>query len=130
MRGMVLGDRCLIPEELENAFQPSGVTHILAISRQHVAILAAVVFFGLRIAAVPPNARAGSTILLAWLYIVVAGAPPSAIRPGWSPRSCSWRGPSDARPRRSTVQTDRAPKVCFSVSWTRSRRSLLRWTSD
>jgi len=82
VRGMVLGDRSLIPEELEVAFQRSGVTHVLAISGQHVAVLAAVVFFCLRLAAVPPNARAGITILLAWLYIVVAGAPPSAIRAG------------------------------------------------
>ena len=82
VRGMVLGDRSLIPEELEVAFQRSGVTHVLAISVQHVAILAAVVFFGLRLVAVPPNARAGATILLTWLYIVIAGAPPSAIRAG------------------------------------------------
>ena len=82
VRGMVLGDRSLIPEELEVAFQRSGVTHVLAISGQHVAILAAVVFFGPRLAAVPPHARAGVTVLLTWLYILVAGAPPSAIRAG------------------------------------------------
>ena len=40
------------------------------------------VFFGLRIVAVPPHARAGITVLLTWLYILVAGAPPSAIRAG------------------------------------------------
>ena len=55
---------------------------MLAISGKHVAILAAVVFFGLRLVAVPPNARAGATILVTWLYIVIAGAPPSAIRAG------------------------------------------------
>ncbi|MEJ7842026.1 MAG: ComEC/Rec2 family competence protein [Rubrobacter sp.] len=82
VRGMVLGDRSLIPEELDDDFQRSGVTHVLAISGQHVAVLAAVIFFGLRLLAVPPNARAGITILLAWLYIVTAGAPPSAIRAG------------------------------------------------
>lgn len=82
VRGMVLGDRSLIPEELDEAFQRSGVTHVLAISGQHVAVLAAVIFFGLRLIAVPPNVRAGITISLAWLYIVIAGAPPSAIRAG------------------------------------------------
>jgi competence protein ComEC len=82
VRGMVLGDRSLIPEELEDAFQRSGVTHVLAISGQHVAILAAVVFFALRLVAVPPHTRAGITVLLTWLYIVAAGAPPSAIRAG------------------------------------------------
>ncbi|MDP8973708.1 MAG: ComEC/Rec2 family competence protein [Actinomycetota bacterium] len=44
--------------------------------------MAAVVFFGLRLLAVPPGARAGITVLLTWIYIVVAGAPPSAIRAG------------------------------------------------
>ena len=82
VRGMVLGDRSLIPEDLDDDFQRSGVTHVLAISGQHVAVLAAVTFFGLRLVAVPPNIRAGLTILLTWLYIVVAGAPPSAIRAG------------------------------------------------
>lgn len=82
VRGMVLGDRSLIPEGLQGAFQASGVTHVLAISGQHVAVLAAVVFFGLRLVAVPPNARAAATIALTWLYIMIAGAPPSAIRAG------------------------------------------------
>jgi competence protein ComEC len=29
VRGMVLGDRSLMPEDLEVAFQRSGITHIL-----------------------------------------------------------------------------------------------------
>jgi competence protein ComEC len=29
VRGMVLGDRSLIPEDLEEAFQRSGITHVL-----------------------------------------------------------------------------------------------------
>ena len=82
VRGMVLGDRSLMPEDLEDAFQRSGITHVLAISGQHVAILAAVVFFALRMLALPPNARVAATLVLTWLYIVVAGAPPSAIRAG------------------------------------------------
>jgi competence protein ComEC len=82
VRGMVLGDRSLIPEDLETAFQRSGVTHVLAISGQHVAILAAVIFFSLRLLAIPPAARAGVTIGLIWPYILIAGAPPSAIRAG------------------------------------------------
>jgi competence protein ComEC len=82
VRGMVLGDRSLMPEELEVAFQRSGITHVLAISGQHVAILAAVIYFSLRLFTVPAGIRAGITMVLAWLYILVAGAPPSAIRAG------------------------------------------------
>lgn len=82
VRGMVLGDRSLIPEDLEVAFQRSGITHVLAISGQHVAVLAALIYFALRGFAVPLVARTSLTLSLVWLYILVAGAPPSAIRAG------------------------------------------------
>jgi len=82
VRGMVLGDRSLIPEPLEEAFRRSGITHILAISGQHVAVLTAAVYFVLRAMAAPAPARVAGTLATVWLYIVVAGAPPSAIRAG------------------------------------------------
>ena len=82
VRGMVLGDRSLMPEELEKSFQHSGVTHVLAISGQHVVILAAVIYFALRLFAIPAGIRAGVTLGLIWLYILIAGTPPSAIRAG------------------------------------------------
>jgi competence protein ComEC len=82
VRGMVLGDRSLMPEELEKSFQRSGVTHVLAISGQHVVILAAVIYFALRLFAIPAAIRAALTMGLIWLYILIAGAPPSAIRAG------------------------------------------------
>jgi competence protein ComEC len=82
VRGMVLGDRSLMPEELEKSFQRSGITHVLAISGQHVVILAGVIYFAIRILAIPPTIRAGVTVGMIWLYILIAGAPPSAIRAG------------------------------------------------
>jgi competence protein ComEC len=82
VRGMVLGDRSLMPEDLEKSFQRSGITHVLAISGQHVVILAAVIYFALRLFAVPTGIRAGVTMGLMWVYILIAGAPPSAIRAG------------------------------------------------
>src|SRR5215207_6002013 len=68
VRGMVLGDRSLIPEDLELAFQRSGITHVLAISGQHVAILAAMIYFVLRGFALPLAARVGATGLAAALH--------------------------------------------------------------
>lgn len=82
VRAMVLGDRSRMPEDLEEDFRRSGITHILAISGQHVAILAAMIYFVLRFLAVPLVARVPVTLSLIWLYIVVAGAPPSAVRAG------------------------------------------------
>jgi competence protein ComEC len=82
VRGMVLGDRSLMPQELQKSFQRSGITHVLAISGQHVVILATVIYFAMRILAITPTIRAGLTMGLVWLYILIAGAPPSAIRAG------------------------------------------------
>ena len=82
VRGMVLGDSSRIPEELEEAFRRSGITHVLAISGQHVAVLAAMIYLVLRLFAVPMLLRNPAVLGLMWLYIFVAGAPPSAIRAG------------------------------------------------
>jgi competence protein ComEC len=79
---MVLEDRSLMTEELERSFQRSGITYVLAISGQHVVILAAVIYFAVRIFPIPPPIRALLTMGLMWIYILIAGAPPSAIRAG------------------------------------------------
>lgn len=80
VRGMVIGDRSRISEETEEDFRRSGITHILAISGIHVAVLSAAVYFLLRALAVPLVVRNPATMSLVWLYVVVAGAPPSAVR--------------------------------------------------
>ncbi len=82
VRGMVLGDSSRLPEEVEEAFQRSGITHVLAISGQHVAVFAAMIFVVLRLFAVPMLFRNPATLGLMWLYIFIAGAPPSALRAG------------------------------------------------
>jgi competence protein ComEC len=45
-------------------------------------VLAAVIYFALRTFALPTTARISATLILIWLYILIAGAPPSAIRAG------------------------------------------------
>jgi competence protein ComEC len=45
-------------------------------------VLAAVIYFALRAFVVPTTVRICVTLILTWLYILVAGAPPSAIRAG------------------------------------------------
>lgn len=82
VRGMVLGDGSRIPEDLEEAFRRSGVSHVLAISGQHVAVLTAAIYFLLRRFPLPTVFRNPTTLGLVWLYIFVAGAPPSAVRAG------------------------------------------------
>ena len=45
-------------------------------------MLAALIYFALRALALPATLRVSLTLGLIWLYILVAGAPPSAIRAG------------------------------------------------
>jgi competence protein ComEC len=45
-------------------------------------VLAAVIYLSLRAFALPASVRICATLMLIWLYILVAGAPPSAIRAG------------------------------------------------
>jgi competence protein ComEC len=45
-------------------------------------VLAAVIYLSLRAFALPATVRICATLMLIWLYILVAGAPPSAIRAG------------------------------------------------
>jgi competence protein ComEC len=58
------------------------MTHVLAISSQLVADLAPVIIFALQAFAVPTASRTLVTLTMIWLYILVAGAPPPAIRAG------------------------------------------------
>jgi hypothetical protein len=56
---------------------------VLAISSQHGDVLAAVIYFSLRtFVAVPFVYRILTTLASSWLYFLVAGASPSAIRAG------------------------------------------------
>ena len=80
VRGIVIGDRSRISEEVEEDFRRSGIAHILAISGIHVAVLSAAVYFLLRSLAIPLMVRNPLTVGLVWMYVIVAGAPPSAVR--------------------------------------------------
>lgn len=82
VRGILIGDRSRIPDEMQDAFRRSGIAHILAISGMHVAVLATASYFALRALALPLATRNAATLALVWVYVVVAGAPPSAIRAG------------------------------------------------
>ncbi len=82
LEAMLLGYETDFDPELRQAYAETGVIHIVAISGGHVAMLFAVVngaFFFLR-------RRWGRVfrmllgIALMWVYVLVAGAPPSAVR--------------------------------------------------
>ncbi len=82
LKAMLFNDRDMLDGELADAYAQTGIVHIIAISGGHITIFFVLVAFLLGwirhkkyrwvkyIAAIP----------LIWLYVVVAGAPPSAVR--------------------------------------------------
>lgn len=82
LKAMLFNDRDMLDGELADAYAQTGIVHIIAISGGHITIFFVLVAFLLGwirhrkyrwvkyVAAIP----------LIWLYVVVAGAPPSAVR--------------------------------------------------
>ena len=80
MKSMLLGDRTDLyqDEELYSALRNSGISHIVAVSGLHVAFLVGLIqlFMG-----VSPRSSV-ICLALVWCFVLVTGAPPSAIRAG------------------------------------------------
>jgi len=81
--GVVTGDRSIIYEGLETAFQRSGTTHILAISGQNITLLVGVVWLFYSRGKVRKRMPVGVFLLLLVVlgaYTIFTGATPSVIR--------------------------------------------------
>jgi competence protein ComEC len=82
LQAMLLGDEGGLDDELRQAYSQTGVIHIVSISGSHVAVLYLVVIAALFWI----KGRKGSwikcilSLVLVWMYVLVAGAPPSAVR--------------------------------------------------
>jgi competence protein ComEC len=79
---MVLGDQSRLTQDMKDALNNTGLRHIIAISGQHVVILAAMLMsFLLGIGLWKKQAILLSAILIA-LFIILSGAEASAVRAG------------------------------------------------
>ena len=82
LQAMLLGDESGFDTELRLAYSQTGIIHIVSISGSHVAVLFGVVVFVFRWM----RGKRGNLVrylvgvTLVWLYVLVAGAPPSALR--------------------------------------------------
>ncbi len=87
---LMTGDRAGIPPEINAAMRDTNLSHILAISGMHMAIISGLVFVGMRLLliAVPVTRHlrhgkkiaAAGALIAAACYLVVAGFPVSAVR--------------------------------------------------
>jgi competence protein ComEC len=73
MQAVLIGATAKLDRMWTTDYRSTGTFHALVISGSHVAVLAAVLLFFLRICAVPRGAAVAATILVAWLYAGVTG---------------------------------------------------------
>jgi competence protein ComEC len=82
IQAMLLGDEAGFDPLLRGLYADTGVIHIVSISGSHVAMLFALIAALLQWIPGERGAwiRYGTGLLLVWLYVLIAGAPPSALR--------------------------------------------------
>jgi ComEC/Rec2-related protein len=79
MQALILGVRDSLSPEEANAFKAAGCSHILALSGEHLSVLAVLAITALKPLFGPTRARLGGAIL-ASLFMCVAGPGPSLLR--------------------------------------------------
>jgi competence protein ComEC len=82
MNALLLGDRVAMQEDINQAYIDTGIIHIVAISGSHVALLFTLLSYLLGFIKHKKHTWIKYCIALPfiWLYVILAGAPPSAIR--------------------------------------------------
>jgi competence protein ComEC len=80
--GVVLGDEQALPEGLRNRFRASGLYHLLAVSGQNVALVAAGALVLVWLLGLPRWLGQIGAIGAIWSYVLAVGAQPSVIRAG------------------------------------------------
>lgn len=81
MVGVILGNKTLYAgSELEQDFKTTGLAHLMAVSGTHLAVVTAIVSWGLRRARAGPAARGLLLTLLLGLYVALTCFAASALR--------------------------------------------------
>lgn len=80
--GMVLGSDDRIAAPMEEAFQRSGLAHLLAVSGTNVILLSTLALAAGALLGVPLRPRIGAALVLVVLYVPLTGAGPSIQRAG------------------------------------------------
>jgi competence protein ComEC len=81
-RGLVLGQDEALAESEREAFRRAGLSHLLAASGANVMMLATLALLLGALAGISLRARLGAALVLALLYVPLAGAGPSIVRAG------------------------------------------------
>ncbi|MFH0912567.1 MAG: ComEC/Rec2 family competence protein [Patescibacteria group bacterium] len=78
LSGLLLGIGSALPDNLMDSFNATGLTHIVALSGFNISIVAGAILGLLRW--LPLSGRVSVAIVMIWLFVLLTGAAPSAIR--------------------------------------------------
>ncbi len=80
LKGILLGERRQLPEDLIDTFRTIGLAHILAVSGLHVGLITLVVYTLLFVLRLPRNLVVAGTLGVLVLYAFITNLTPSVIR--------------------------------------------------
>ncbi|MFH1088574.1 MAG: ComEC/Rec2 family competence protein [Patescibacteria group bacterium] len=80
LAGLLLGVSATLPKQIIDGFNTAGLTHIIALSGFNISIVAGAVLGLLRW--LPWSMRLTVAIVAIWLFVLLTGAAPSAVRAG------------------------------------------------
>ena len=82
LRGIILGDKSAVSQDIKDKFRITGLSHIIAVSGMHVAVLSSIIMsFLLALGLWRKHAFYGAVIFI-FSYVILVGSPSSAIRAG------------------------------------------------
>lgn len=79
-RAILLGERKNLPPRLRRTFVESGAIHVFAVSGLHVMAVAKILMVLAALCFVPLRALSLVVVPIVWAYVIMIGAPPSAVR--------------------------------------------------
>lgn len=82
LKGILLGDKSGMSDELRLAFSRSGLAHIVAVSGLHVSTLLVLIFALFDLLHIKKRRAGLIAALLVVFFVCLTGAPPSAVRAG------------------------------------------------
>ena len=80
IQAMILGDRSILPKDMNAIFAQTGTAHILAISGMNMAIITAMVLFFLKVLRVPRLWQFILTVIFLFFYALLSGWSASVVR--------------------------------------------------
>lgn len=82
-KAFLLGDQGTVPEDINNYFRQSGLSHIVAISGTHITLLCGILLWLFLAAGLNRRQAFYASLPVLLFYVFLAGAPPSAVRAGF-----------------------------------------------